>query len=462
MKETLQAKLGIIWKWQSIKMLSISQKNFFCGYLRRLSVAAMALGFITGCTGETLERYNHGNMPAASGSASGAKSQSPTQQNMKMSLTKAEPLPRLILERQNYTNLSGWMEDDLKGFRLAMKQSCRALEKRDKLEIMVAQNPLWGTVNDWLTVCQSLLTHGSESFRSSLEHLFTPWRITASELDEKALFTGYYEPTLRGSFRFKPPYIYPLFPRPADLVQVDLGVFRPSLMGTTLYGRLNENGILVPYYDRAAINRGAMENGPLPIAWVDDAADLFFLHIQGSGVIKFEDGTTLRAGYAGQNGHKYFAIGRYLVAHENLPIEDISMQSIRDWLKRHPHKAEATMEMNPSYIFFKEVHGEGPIGSQGVPLVPMRSIAIDKSLYPLGAPFWLDIESPEDKTRIRHLSLAQDTGGAISGVVRADLFWGRGARAEAAAGKMRSTGTYWILAPKSLDEQIESSIYVLK
>jgi membrane-bound lytic murein transglycosylase A len=187
----------------------------------------------------------------------------------------------------------------------------------------------------------------------------------------------------------------------------------------------------------------------LEIVWVDDPVDAFFLHIQGSGRVRMEDGSVIRLGYAGHNGHAYFAIGRELVRRGNMTVDQVSMQSIRAWMEIHSEQAADLMLLNPSYIFFKEIDGGGPIGAQGVILTPGRSLAVDRRYVPLGVPVWLDTADPLKPGKPwRRLMVAQDTGGAIKGIVRGDIFFGYGDTAAKQAGRMRQQGHVYLLLPR--------------
>ncbi|HEX6977888.1 MAG TPA: MltA domain-containing protein, partial [Alphaproteobacteria bacterium] len=198
------------------------------------------------------------------------------------------------------------------------------------------------------------------------------------------------------------------------------------------------------------IDEGALEGRNLELVWVADPIDAFFLHIQGSGRVRLADGSTIRVGYAAQNGHPYLAIGRPLIDRGAIPKDKVSMQSIRAWLAANPDEAERIMWLNASYVFFRELEGEGPLGAQGVPLTPGRSLAVDRRHIPLGAPIWLDTTLPTEGTPpFRRLMVAQDTGGAIRGPLRGDVFWGHGSDAAERAGRMRSTGRMWILLPRA-------------
>ena len=233
---------------------------------------------------------------------------------------------------------------------------------------------------------------------------------------------------------------------------VQLGDFRDDLKGRRIAGRV-VNGRLFPYEDRAEIEAGKLSPARQDIiAWANDPVDAFFLQIQGSGRIYLEDTMEeIRVGYAAQNGHPYFAIGRALIDKGELTKETVSLQTIRAWLEANPERAAAIMNLNKSYVFFTKLEGDGPLGGEGIALTPGRSLAIDHSLYPYGMPLWVDIEHPDENLpAIRRVMMAQDTGGAIRGAVRGDVFWGHGEEAEYYAGHMKSEGQYWALLPKSL------------
>ena len=236
----------------------------------------------------------------------------------------------------------------------------------------------------------------------------------------------------------------PLYTQPRDLVMVDLGRFRDDLRGRRVAGRVR-GGSLDVYDDRQAIAAGSLAGRGLEIVWVDDAVDAFFLHIQGSGRIELDDGSVLRVGYSAQNGHSYHAIGRTLIDLGEMELAEVSLQSIDAWLRANPDRAAEVMATNPSYVFFREIRGEGPVGAQGVALTTERSLAVDRLHLPLGVPVWLDAmvpaaapEAPDE--RRQWLLVAQDTGGAIRGAVRGDVYWGSGERAKSIAGRMAHRG----------------------
>lgn len=268
--------------------------------------------------------------------------------------------------------------------------------------------------------------------------------------DDQGLFTGYYEAELHGAWNRKPPYTVPIFRRPNDLITADLSLFDPEWKDRKIIGRI-EGEKFVPYFTRSAIETGALAGRDLEMLWVDDPVDAFFLHIQGSGRVRMTDGSIVRVGYAGKNGRPYVAIGRPLIERGAIPKETMSMRAIRDWLAAHPDQMDEVLNLNPSYVFFRQIDGEGPIGAQGVALTPGRSLAVDTKLLPLGAPVWLETTDPlTPETSLRRLVIAQDTGGAIKGAVRGDLFWGYGDEAAAKAGAMKQQGRYFLLLPKGI------------
>jgi membrane-bound lytic murein transglycosylase A len=264
------------------------------------------------------------------------------------------------------------------------------------------------------------------------------------------LFTGYYEPELRGAKTRGGAYQVPLYSVPSNRVTVDLGAFDPELKGKRIIGRL-EGSRLRPYYARADIENGALSNQAAELVWLDDALDAFILHVQGSGFVSLPNGGSMRVGFAGHNGRKYNSIGRALIERGELEKGRASWQHIRNWLEINHERAAEVFAVNPRYIFFREIDGDGPVGAVGVVLTPGRSLAIDPSFVPLDVPLWLDAEHPvPGNGRLQRLVLTQDTGGAIKGPVRGDVFWGTGKDALAIAGRMRSRGAYYLLLPRSV------------
>ena len=315
-----------------------------------------------------------------------------------------------------------------------------------------------GKAKHWRPFCAALsaadLADG-KALRQLLQQWLAPLQVVDGNR-RSGLFTGYYEASLRGSRRRHGIFQIPILGPPADLISVDLGAFRAAWRGRKIAGRVAA-GRLLPYADRAAIEAGALADRGLEIAWVDDPADSFFLHIQGSGRIALDDGTDMRVGYAAQNGHAYSAIGRALVDSGAITRSEISMQTIRGWLSSHPDAARTLMQSNASYVFFRELSGGGPVGAGGSVLTPERSLAVDRKWHALGVPVWFDGQVPDAdaaagsaKRRLTKLMVTQDTGGAITGIIRGDVFWGHGDRAAAIAGRMQGQGRLWLLLPKAL------------
>jgi membrane-bound lytic murein transglycosylase A len=307
---------------------------------------------------------------------------------------------------------------------------------------------------DWRVPCAeaaALAPGDGPAARAFFEHGFVPFR-ASNRGTEEGLFTGYYEAELHGARTPGGRFVTPLYRRPDDLVQVDLGAFRPDLRGERIAGKL-AGGHLVPYASRAEIEAGALAGQGLELLWVDDPVDAFFLAIQGSGRVILPDGSAVRVGYDGENGRPYVAIGR-LLADRGVPKDVITMPFLRRWIAEHGAEGAALMGENPSYVFFRTLEGDGPVGSEGVVLTPGRSAAIDRHFLALGLPLWIDAGDPvEPSGRIRRLFVAQDTGGAIRGPVRADLFFGYGAEAAEHAGLLKGRGSLWLLLPRAAAER---------
>jgi membrane-bound lytic murein transglycosylase A len=362
----------------------------------------------------------------------------------------------LVLSSASFSDLPAWGNDDLKGFMAAYGKSCTRILKKAPAE-KFSSDPQWGTYADWQGPCraaQSVNANDPAAVRAFVENNFKVMKATAGG-DAQGLFTGYYESTLNGSRTRGGVYQHPLLGRPSDLVMVELGDFRDELKGQRIAGRVLD-GKLKPYESRAEIIAGKMPADQYrPIVWLDDPHDAFFVQVQGSGIVHLQEGGIMRVGYAAQNGHAYYAIGRELVKRGIYKKEDVSMESITQWMKNNPDKAEELMSTNPSFVFFTEMPddgtGSGPQGGEGVKLTAGRSLAIDRSRMPYGFPVYLDVTYNDAAgTKIRRLMMAQDTGGAIRGAVRGDYFWGSGADAEKMAGPMKARGGYFFLMPKTI------------
>jgi membrane-bound lytic murein transglycosylase A len=351
--------------------------------------------------------------------------------------------PGLRLTQVRFADLPQWNVSD--AALASFQRSCTALMAKPDSTVMGGYA---GTVGDWRAVC----TNAKGEARNFFETNFTPFAVGGGE----SLFTGYYEPEIRGSRTRQGAYQTPVYGLPSDLVRADLGLFNPKLKGEHISGRV-EGHALLPYADRAGINEAGIATAPL-LFYTDDPIAFFFLQIQGSGRVVFDDGHLARIGYAGENGQPYTAIGRTLIADGSLAREAVSLQSIRAWLSAHPERARAVMETNRSYIFFSETAlGDtalGPRGSLGANLTPLASLAVDSRIHALGAPFYVAADGPDP---VHALTVAQDIGGAIRGPVRGDIFFGFGAQAEQRAGAMKTIGALYLLLPNALAAKIGST-----
>jgi membrane-bound lytic murein transglycosylase A len=338
-----------------------------------------------------------------------------------------------------WRDVPGWQNDAHAEAWPALWQNCTVLPARDAL---------------WQQLCERIEQLGSRvddvTARDFFEQYFVAHRINPSGDKRRGLVTGYYEPLLHGSLTASATYRYPLYGRPDDLLRIELADVYPKLKGMKLRGRVVGKRV-VPYYTRAEINDDTMPLNGNELLWVDDPVALFFLHIQGSGRVRLPDGSLLGVGYADQNGQPYASIGRTLIERGEIKREDVSLFTIRDWLRRHPQQAAALLDSNRSYVFFqlREAVDENARGALNVPLTPARSIAIDPANIPLGSPVWLDTSYPGAAGgKLQRLTIAQDTGGAIKGYARADLFWGSGDKAERLAGEMKQEAEMYVLLPR--------------
>ena len=351
----------------------------------------------------------------------------------------------VALTAVGFEDLPGWRSDRHAEARAPLLRSCRA-----RLARPGAFDRRFGGRAAWRAACaavEALPAGDDEAARAVFERWFAP-RLVAGKSGPRGLFTGYYEPELAAAPEPGGAYREPLYARPDDLVTVRLADFRPRSGGGRLAGRVVD-GALRPYFSRAEIAAGALAGRARALYWAADPVAAFFLHVQGSGRLRLPGGARVRLGYAAANGRPYTAIGKVLVERGALARDDVSLQSISAWLRANPGAARAVMDANESYVFFRVLTGPGPVGSQGVPLTAGRSLAVDARRIPLGLPLWLDAPHPlPGRAPLRRLVVAQDTGGAIRGAVRGDLFWGAGEEAEAAAGRMRSEGRYFALVPR--------------
>jgi membrane-bound lytic murein transglycosylase A len=347
-----------------------------------------------------------------------------------------------------WSALPGWAGDRVEEAWPAFQAGCAAL--------LAAP----ATAARWQAPCTAAAgvdPRAPDAVRRFFEAHFSPYQVLAADGGDTGMVTGYYEPLLAGSRTRTARYTVPLYAPPDDLLTVDLAELYPELKGKRVRARV-EGRRVVPYWPRADIANGKAPVAGRELVYVEDPVEAFFLEIQGSGRIRLADGTVMRVGYADQNGQPYRSIGRVLIDRGELAPERASMQGIREWGRRNPDKLPALLAENPSYVFFREVPAplpgtleaqiDGPIGTLGVPLLRERTIAVDTRSVPLGAPVFLATTYPLSKTPLARLVLAQDTGGAIRGAVRADFFWGFGDEAGRQAGRMRQDGRMWILWPR--------------
>ena len=354
------------------------------------------------------------------------------------------PAPGLQLSRTGFDRLPGWQDGQAQMALASFQRGCAVLmEKPDATPMGGAGYA--GTVGDWRQVCAQTNSEGANGdAKSFFVHAFTPYAISGD-----ALFTGYYEPLIHGSRQRHGAFQTPVYGLPADLVRADLALFDPKFKGEHISGRVSGQA-LVPYSDRAQIENAGLKTAPV-LFFTDDPVAFFFLQIQGSGRVAFDDGGMERIGYAGENGQPYFAIGRILLAEGALKREELSLQSIRAWLAANPQRAKSVMQTDKSYVFFQEREmgdaGVGPVGTLGARLTPLASLAVDPRFHALGVPVFVAADGPDP---VHALMVAEDSGGAIRGAARGDIFFGFGAEAEARAGGLKAQGALYLLLPNSL------------
>jgi membrane-bound lytic murein transglycosylase A len=346
-----------------------------------------------------------------------------------------------MLKPTDWSSLTGWVEDDIRLAWDAFLRSCAVLRNK----------PLW---QETCIQAESVQAQDGVALRQFIESRFVPHQVLNSDGSGEGLITGYYEPLLKGSRKQSKRYRYPVYTTPDELLVIDLGEVYPELKNMRLRGRLQGRKV-VPYYSRAEIESSPAQLKGKALLWVDDEVDLFFLQIQGSGRVELENREIVRVGYSDQNGHPYKSVGRLLVERGELALDKASMQGIKAWGQKNPRKLPELLQQNSSFVFFRELPANvaGPLGSLGVPLTAGRSLAIDPRVVPQGAPVFLATTWPNTDKRLHRLMVAQDTGGAIKGNVRADFFWGFGPEAANQAGKMRQTGKMWVLMPASYVSQ---------
>ena len=381
--------------------------------------------------------------------------------------TQKAPLPFLApslrLTPVAFSDVPDWKTSDPRAALAAFARSCAALTKRQPTDAMGGAGYA-GTTGDWTDACRAIPS--GDMSAAGARRFFESWAepvAVSSGDDADGIFTGYYEPLIQASRTQHGAYQVPVYATPDNLVQVDVADFLPDLSGRGFTGCVDGHK-LVKCPERAAIDAGALKDAKI-LFYSDDPIAVFFLHIQGSGRVKFDDGGWARVNYDSQNGQPYTAIGKTLID-KGVPRDGMSMQVIRAWLKDHPAEAQKVMETDKSFIFFREEPitdpNEGPKGSEGVALTPQASLAVDMKLHPLGVPMFVAATRPDSDPRhddhpFDQLMVAQDSGGAIKGAVRGDVFWGFGSDAESTAGRMKSRGKLYVLLPKALAAKLGKS-----
>lgn len=360
---------------------------------------------------------------------------SDTQQTTQGIVPPAAPFAQL--SPANWSEMPGIADEAWLDSWPAWLQSCVALKNKP----------------EWRAVCASatqLTQPTAEAVFKYWQQYFNVYLATHADGTTQGLMTGYYQPILKGSKTASATYKVPLYQVPADLITVGLDALFPELKYKRLRGRL-QGQRLVPYFSRAEIEQTPSPLQGQELVWVEDPVEAFFLQVQGSGIIALAEGGEMQVGYADQNGHPYQSIGRLLVARGEMTASEASMQAIKAWAQTHPTQLRSLLDANPSYVFFKVLPPglSGPLGALGVPLTAGRSVAVDPQFIPLGAPFYISTTLPNQSQPLQRLMMAQDTGGAIKGGVRADVFWGAGEAAGKLAGAMRQSGQVWVWLPKT-------------
>jgi membrane-bound lytic murein transglycosylase A len=354
-----------------------------------------------------------------------------------------------VLTVTHFEQLKGWRTTDHQLALAAFQRS--AEEMRSAGSGFKREAAFGGVAQDWQEAIEAAAN--ADDAIAFFERYFRPFAVTDKDRPQ-GLFTGYYEPLLKGAMQHSDRYPVPVYAKPSDLV-----AFTPEETQKTgfSYGR-RVNGLPEIYETRQAIEQGALEGKAEVICWLSDWVDAFFMHVQGQGRVEFEDGSQLRLSYAGKAGHPYSGIGHVLIERGVAPQHQMSMHVLRSWMAAHPEEAQALMWHNKSYIFFQRAEVTDPalggIGAAKVNLTPLHSLAVDRAYWMFGTPLWINTTLPPEvkdgNAPIQRLMIAQDTGSAIKGIIRGDFFWGWGERASDIAGFMKSTGSMTALLPRAL------------
>lgn len=345
------------------------------------------------------------------------------------------------IEEVSYKELPNWHRDRHTAAVEAFQKSCDKFLSNDPESMTRNASTIGGTVIDWQVPCMEAnfkKYESDEEARKFFERWFIPYRLMEGDYDKIGTLTGYYEIELKGSRYRTEKYKWPIHMKPIDLQYTK---------GTS-------------DIDHYAINNGALDGKGLEIAWVENRPRLYQMHVQGSGVIKLENGEYFRVGFDGSNGHSFRGINDAVRSYN---VSFKSTKQKMDWLHKNPKICLEILSSDPSYVFFRKIDSDGAIGGQGVPLTTERSLAVDPNFYPYGAPIWVDAELPKSHAyrngRYSRLFIAQDAGGAIKGPLRGDVFFGNGHRAEAVANHFKTRGEFYVLLPKTLNVPRSVSIY---
>jgi len=374
------------------------------------------------------------------------------------------PQPEVItLKPSSFDKLPGWQHTDVKKSLQAFQISCKTFLRQNP-ERSVGSTQIYMQVKDWQPACRAAVAM-SDSTDKQAKAFFQRWFKPVEFYNHapvKGLFTGYYLPLLHGSLTKTDEYNVPIYGVPDNLININLSDFNSDFGNRRIVGRVAGNKI-VPFHTRAEINKGAIVEKAPVIVWVDSHIDRLFLEIQGSGIVKLPDGQTMYVGYAGENGAAYTPIARVLIDRGIMTRDTASMQAIRAYLESHPEEIEPVINQNKSFVFFRKLENTAALGAQGVPLTAGYSLAVDRKWIPLGTPLWLNTTRPNQHVQdtqkpLQRLMIAQDTGGAIRGTVRGDVFWGAGKNATYIAGNMKNEGHYWLLLPKHSIEHLPKTV----
>ncbi len=366
-----------------------------------------------------------------------------------------KPQQRVHLEEGSFQTLPGWGHGDLHPSLQTLLASCRVFLHQTPNR-KVGSSAISVKAQDWYPACRAALTLKNPTtvqVRSFFEKWFKPFEFYHRK-PVKGLFTGYYSPAFAGSLSKTPYYSVPIYGLPKNLVTAHLERFHAATRRhRTIIGRVDAHE-LHPYFTHAQIDQGALKGIAPVLAWVHSPMDRLILSIEGSGLIKTTQGTTLSLAYAGENGAPYTAIARVLIDRGIMTKDNASMQRITAYFNQHPEKMNEVLYKNQSFVFFRVLKQPASLGAQGIGLTTGYSLAVDRRWVPLGTPIWLNTTRPaasgEKQVSMQRLMIAQDTGGAIRGPVRGDVYWGEGSRADAIAGRMKNFGRYWLLLPKTI------------